>query len=573
MTVVLGIGFTHHESSVALAVDGVLDVALALERVTRRKRDYLVPERPGLLDELTTTVRRASSTSERVDLVVASHIEHIAASELRRRVTLELPWLDLPPSRVLVLPHHFAHACSAFYPSGFDDAAVYVADGAGGPVDEIARECSGPEAVRLKRAAGEEVVPIGSEPDGMSRRHESESFYRFRFGLGWKLLGKTAGDWAGLGAAYGEASQALFGSTLEGGKTMGLAPFGKPRPGPWFLQRGVGRGELPVFERWHTERSAAWTRRVRDLVDAGLLMDTDVTDFAATVQAELENAALAQVRWLRAATSAPKLCMAGGVALNVVSNSRIAEQSGFSEVYVPSAPGDDGIAVGCALYGAALTSDLAGRANRSPYLGPTPERAREAAAGARDHRAADVARRCAALLAAGRIVGVHRGRSEFGPRALGNRSILADPRLGSTKQYLNDVVKGREDFRPFAPVVMAEYVRDHFETAPDSRYMSFVADVRPVDRSKLAAVTHLDGSARVQVLSKEDNEFLWTILDEFRELTGLPVLLNTSFNRAGEPLVESEDDAWSCARRARLDYLVVRGQLHKVQPAGSSHAE
>lgn len=553
---VLGIGFTHHESSVAVVVNGVLDVALSLERVTRRKRDHLVPDRAGVLANLARAVQGASSAGGQVDVIVASDVEHAPAADVRERIARELPWLNVPASRVLVLPHHFAHACSAFYGSGFDDAAVYVADGAGGPVEDIATECSGPEATRLRQPDGGPVVPIGPAPEAGSRRQESESFYRFRYGVGWEVVAKTAGDWAGLGAAYGDASRVIFGSTLEGGKTMGLAPFGAPRTGPWFLRRSAHCREMPVFERCYSEAGDRWTGRVRDLARGGQLLDSEVADFAATVQAELEVATLAQASWLQERTSATNLCLAGGVALNVVSNTAIAERAGYGQVYVPPAPGDDGIAAGCALYGAALTGTLATTSNGSPYLGPVHE-----APGA-----GDVARRCAALLADGRVVGVHQGRSEFGPRALGNRSILADPRQAVTKTYLNNVVKGREDFRPFAPVVMEEHVLDHFETAPDSRYMSFVAIVRPADRSRLEAVTHVDGSARLQVLSKADNEFLWAVLDEFRRLTDLPILLNTSFNRAGEPLVESEADAWSCARRANLDFLVVGGRLHEVTP-------
>jgi carbamoyltransferase len=293
--------------------------------------------------------------------------------------------------------------------------------------------------------------------------------------------------------------------------------------------------------------------------------------------------------WLREATGAKNLCMAGGVALNCVANGRIAREAGFENIWIQPAAGDDGIAIGCAYYGyLAILKKQRSSVIRHAYLGApySDQDARAAADGwlvrlqTINTSSKDICRDTAKLLSQGHVFAWFQGRSEFGPRALGNRSILADPRQDGMKNKLNKRVKHRQAFRPFAPVVLAERANEIFEGDEESPFMLLVKRVRPEWKDKIPAIVHVDGTARVQTIRQDQNERLYRLLQEFDAITGVPVLLNTSLNVKGEPIVETPADAVACFLGTGIDYLalhdmlIAKSALHRIfAPFRSAYSE
>jgi carbamoyltransferase len=254
----------------------------------------------------------------------------------------------------------------------------------------------------------------------------------------------------------------------------------------------------------------------------------------------------------------------------------VALESGFESVFVPYAPGDDGVAIGCAVYGAALTGELRRSAYASPRLGRNYDRQLVLGEDLADRLEAvrtefDPRRFLADRLTNGAVVAWFDGRSEFGPRALGGRCFLADPRDPGMPRRLNAITKRREPFRPFAPVVLEPHIGEYFERELKSTYMSFVSTVRPEKQPLLPAITHVDGTARYQVLRRAQAPDLYALIERFRELTGIPMLLNTSLNQAGEPLSEAPIDAAECFLASAADYLSLNGTVYR--PAGRGRGE
>jgi carbamoyltransferase len=564
MTVVLGLGFTDHETSAALVSDGKLRVAIARERLTRIKRDGKMwgSRRLDLTLAIQYCLEERGLTLDDVDHIVWSHIDHIPAADLYRLLAEEGS-IDLSTRPNIRLPHHFAHACCAFYLSPFKEAAVFIADGSGGSLKYLQEYYQGPEPEMI--ACGSTIVQnISDDPADLPR--EQESFYEFDGGR-WKVLRKIVGVHGGIGTEYGSVSDFLFGDCLDAGKTMGLAPYGRPHPRQLFLKK-VCTDAMPVFISMHPEERDAIEGQinVRRREQQFLKYEEPIlADFAASIQRETEEALLACAHWLRQHSSSRNLCLAGGVALNCVANSLLAEQAGFDEIFVPPAPGDDGIAVGCAMYGAAVNGGVEKVTNHA-FLGRAYKHNAEDLESLglmRVFLENDVFETIAREIATGAVVAWYQGGAELGPRALGHRSFLADPRRLEMKDYLNKKVKNREPFRPFAPVVLAEAASDYFVEQFPSYFMSFVATVREDKRDLLPSVTHVDATARYQVLREQDNPHLYKLISAFARLTGLPILLNTSFNRAGEPLVETPLDAGRCAIASSADYLVVDGYIYR----------
>jgi carbamoyltransferase len=275
-----------------------------------------------------------------------------------------------------------------------------------------------------------------------------------------------------------------------------------------------------------------------------------------------EKRALDLCRVLRRRTDAEYLVIAGGVALNSVMNGRIVRESGFKDAYIMPAAGDNGTAIGAAFH---LYNSILGKprqyAHLDPYLGPSYTDERLASiieeCKLKAERSTDIAGKTARLIREGKIIGWYQGRMEIGPRALGNRSILADPTVKDMKPRLNAEVKHREAFRPFAPAVPREHKSDYFQTSVDDPFMLKVCDVLPEMRTRLPAITHVDGTARLQTVESDVNPLFHQLLMRFGELSGIPVLLNTSFNIMGEPIVESPHDAIRCFFSTGIDYLVL----------------
>ncbi|HKR12258.1 MAG TPA: carbamoyltransferase C-terminal domain-containing protein [Pyrinomonadaceae bacterium] len=560
---VLGLSFSDHEASAALVMDGKLCAAIARERITRLKRDGI--RWGGNRLDLSPAIQYCLDTRglklDDIDLIVWSHTDHLPPHEVYQLLATE-GGMDICSRPLMAIPHHFAHACGAYYSSPFyatpfKEAAVLIVDGAGGPFGGLLKNCLGPEPETI--AKGSVVVQNLSPYEGEGSR-ELESFYRFD-ASGGEILRKVIGHWCGIGATYGHASKLIFGDYLDAGKTMGLAPYGRPYDKSLFFDE-VGTDEFRAFTRSTSpERSQLESRieKWRQLTRSTNYKNDLLTDFTASLQLETEEALITHARWLQQRTGLKRLCFSGGVALNCVANTRLAEETGFDEIFVPPCPGDDGIAVGCALFGASING-VVEPVTSPAYLGHDyshePERL-EAIGLKRCFEGEDVFESVAQALADGAVFAWFEGGAELGPRALGHRSFLADPRRVDLRERLNAEIKRRESFRPFAPVVLEEAVSEYFVELNPSYFMSFVAEVHPEKREVIPAVTHVDGSARYQVLREQDNPTLFKLIEAFGRITGIPMLLNTSFNRAGEPLVETPEEAARCVVNSTADYLVV----------------
>lgn len=560
---VLGLSFSDHEASAALVMDGKLCAAIARERLTRLKRDgirwggHRLDLGPAIQYCLDTRGLRLAD----IDLIVWSHTDHLPPAEVNQLLATE-GGMDLRSRPMMAIPHHFAHACGAYYSSPFyatpfKEAAVLVVDGAGGPFGGLLANCLGPEPELIRK--GSVVVQNLSPYEGEGSR-ELESFYRFD-ASGGEILRKVIGHWCGIGATYGHASKLIFGDYLDAGKTMGLAPYGRPYANSLFFDE-VGTDEFRAYTRSTSPERLALESRIeswRQHTRSPNYKEDLLTDFTASLQLETEEALIVHARWLQQHTGLKRLCFSGGVALNCVANTRLAEETGFEEIFVPPCPGDDGISIGCALFGASLHGVV--QPVTSPaYLGHDyshePE-ALEALGLKRCFQSEDLYESVARELANGAVFAWYEGGAELGPRALGHRSFLADPRRADLRERLNAEIKRREGFRPFAPVVLKDAVPEYFVESNPSYFMSFVAEVLPDKREVIPAVTHVDGSARYQVLREQDNPTLFKLIEAFNRLTGVPMLLNTSFNRAGEPLVETPEEAARCVVASTADYLVV----------------
>lgn len=445
--------------------------------------------------------------------------------------------------------HHVSHAASAYFPSPFDDAAVITADGVG-------------EWTTTTIGVGQ-----GTE---LRLTHEIQ----FPHSLG--LLYSAFTSYLGFEVNEGEY------------KVMGMAAYGRPRYVDKMrrLLRLAEDGSFALDLRYFAYHrslraiSRAFTELFGPARTEGAALE-EYADIAASIQAATEEAVLGIARHVRSSTGAVHLCMAGGVALNVLANARVLREAGFGDLWIQPAAGDAGGCVGAATY---LYHTVLGHPGRwrmtDGYLGPafTAEEVETFLSSERiPHTILDddqVIERAAQLLADGDVIGWLHGRMEFGPRALGARSILASPLDEGMKDRVNAKVKHREEFRPFAPVVPLEDVQRFFEIDPrdprhESPFMLLVGRVRPEARALIPAVVHVDGTARVQTVTKAQNARLHRVLTRFGQLTGIPVLLNTSFNVQGEPIVRSPAEAFNSYSYTDMDHLFLENAL---VPASSKRA-
>ena len=426
------------------------------------------------------------------------------------------------------MPHHIAHAASAYFPSAFDRAAILTIDGIG----EIA-------GTALAKAAGTRIQPV-------------ETFdYPHSLGFLWEVMSTH------LGFSHYDAS-----------KVMGLAAYGNPEVFRREMQSALSVGKedyavSPDFLGFNSNKFA----KMDALLGSPRYMDSEIlprhADIAAALQEATNAAVLALVRRLKRKVPFDKLCLAGGVALNCVTNELVRQSGEFSDVFIPSAPHDAGTAIGAALVvHCAKQKSPPERGNFTPYLGPAFNRheilAAVKSAGLTPRRSKSPARAAADMIADGKIVAWFQGRMEFGPRALGNRSLLADPRRPDMRHILNQMVKHREDFRPFAPSVMAERADEWFEIggthSTSHEFMLFACGVKPERRDRMPAVVHHDGSARVQLVRRESNPDFHELISCFFARTGVPLVINTSFIDS-EPIVCTPTDAIVTFRKSGIDAL------------------
>lgn len=521
--------------------EGEIRVAIEKERLVRSKH---VTGYSGLED--------VAEYCLRFEGITIDDVEHIVVNDNTHRIdkTVYSP-------REMRIGHHLAHAWAAVGLSGWQSAAVLVVDGEGSYIQELSPE--------------ERAVCNASE----SHYLEKESAYFFHDGqlvplkkwVSARGNGMGAGT-DGMGATYWYLSQLMFGRDYQDSKVMGLAAYRRPND--------VFAGVLTPASEGDVVISPDWIFRAANPPPQDLDASFErYAELAATVQAELEAALVHKARWLRDVSGARRLCYGGGVALNCVANTKLHLSGLFEEVFVPFGAADSGNAIGCAYFGSRMLGEARTQPARrtkahasgmpSPYLGQTYQDA-EVCSVLERYRAADLIERpqpldtaaISAALAAGEVVGWFQGRSEFGPRALGNRSLLADPRDRDVRSRLNHKVKYREAYRPFAPAVLAEHAGEWFEDiVPFSQYMQFTARIRPDKRELLPAVRHEDDSARIQLVEREANPAFHRLISEFHRLSGVPVLLNTSFN-INEPIVETPADAAKTFVCSGIDRLVMQ---------------
>jgi carbamoyltransferase len=585
--IVLGISAFYHDSAAALVKDGRIVAAAQEERFTRKKHDAGFPtnainyclaeagisaaqidhvafyDKPFLKFErlLETYVAfaprgfKSFKTAMPVWLKEKLFQKDLLIKELKAW-DKSVKWFD----RVLFAEHHVSHAASAFFPSPFDEAVVLTMDGVG-------------EWATTSAAIGK-----GSDLKVIKEIH-------FPHSLG--LLYSAFTYYTGFKVNSGEY------------KVMGLAPYGEPK-----YAQAIFDNILDVKEdgSFHLDQSyfdyctgLHMTNEKFDRLFGGPArkseerLDQRHMDLAASVQAVTETVVLKLTRALAKETGIPNLCLAGGVALNCVANGHVLRDQAFKNVWIQPAAGDAGGALGAALAASHMQlgeprARVDGRdAMRGSYLGPAFPQAdierRLSAAGARfqTFTEAELIAKAAGLLAEGKALGWFQGRMEFGPRALGGRSILGDPRSPTMQKMLNLKVKYRESFRPFAPSVLSEDVAQWFDLDGDSPYMLLVAPVKEghrramtaeeqalfgidklnVPRSTIPAVTHVDYSARIQTVHADTNPRYHGLISKFKELTGCPVVVNTSFNVRGEPIVGSPEDAFRCFMGTEIEALAV----------------
>lgn len=552
-----------HDSSAALLRDGQPVVAVQQERLSRRKHDGSISS-INLDGCIRYCLDAEGIDLSDVDLVVENSPTIPYCRDRLSVLGLSAPRLldNYPQDRIHFVSHHLAHAYLAFGTSPFEECACLVVDGQGNLAEDLS----------------EKILPgviWGTAAEGPLI--ERQSVYTFSgtscaaVRKDMSPIHKSFTRTGGIGHLYETVSSYAFRSRHDAGKLMGLAPFGTPNE---TMIRTGSDAALDFPRDWvsrqryrpHPDRTE-FTERFQEYAD-----------LAASAQESLEQAILELARWLRDHTGQRRLVYSGGVALNCSANRAIERSGLFDELFVTPPSSDAGISLGAAYYGAL---HILGRPHEpvlySDYLGREYHEA--------DHEAAlalvsdaDIVVRCPASitravaerLAADQIGGWFQGRSEFGPRALGNRSILAHPGTVDTRDRLNRDIKRREMFRPFGPSVLSEHAGTFFEGG-HSPYMLSTSLVRTTHADKLRAVTHVDGSARIQCVEKVLNPLYHQLISDFHQLTGLPVVLNTSFNGPGEPIVETPSDAVRTFMSLGLDFLALGPYL--LEPRHGSAGE
>jgi carbamoyltransferase len=526
------------DAAAALVVDGRVVAAAEEERFTR------VKHAPGNLPThaIRHCLRQGGLRIQDVDLVVFPGITY---RNIEARLREYFLFVHGHEPKIELCDHHEAHAASAFLGSGFDDALVVTYDYSG---DGAATTVS------------------------VANHNGLRNLHRWPFPQSLGLFYATVTQH--LGFDFGEDEY----------KVMGLASYGRPsvsldwllasRKGDYELDgtcfRNAGPGEPPL-----SAQEPLFNASLLDRLGPPRLRWEEIgprhMDLASSAQAHLEKVALGLFAHYRAETGLRRACIAGGVAMNCVLNQKVAEAGLFDAVHIPPVAGDNGLALGAALLGGwkrglPLPSSLDTAALGPEYGEPAIAKAL-AEVGAPSRECPDTAAEAARMIAEGKIIGWHQGRMEYGARALGHRSILADPRLAEMKERVNAVVKFREGFRPFAPSVLLERAGDYFEKPVESPFMTRTFGVRTEARAKIPAVTHADHTARVQTVRADVEPLYHRLLSELGRRTGVPMVLNTSFNIRGQPIVENPNQAISTFYGSGLDALFL-GQrlLEKKRP-------
>ena len=593
MVSILGISAFYHDSAACLVIDGEIVAAAQEERFTRVKHDYRFPlhaaryclseanlnaaelDYVGFYDKPLLKFDRLLETY--LDYSPAGFSSFLKSMPLWMSEKLWMPDLirtELAKTdgeedertakklgkkfkwKLLFGDHHESHAASAFYPSPFDEAAILTIDGVG---------------------------EWATSSTGIGKGNEITLLQELRYPNSLGLLYSAFTYYTGFKVNDGEY------------KVMGLAPYGEPKYVDQIkneLLEVRDDGSLKLNQQYFGySQGLRMTNGAFDKLFGGppRTPESQITqremDLARSIQVITEEVMLKMAHHVKRETGMKYLCLAGGVALNCVANGRVLKEVPFDDIWIQPAAGDAGGSLGIALaiwhrY-LAKPRDVHHDAMKGSYLGPRDSEHdikqyldSNLLAYTRYSRE-QLPEVVAELLAAGKVIGLHQGRMEFGPRALGCRSIIGDARSPEMQSVINLKIKYRESFRPFAPSVLREHVSEWFELDVDSPYMLLVADVASAKRmtvdetafqgfeklkakrSEIPAVTHVDGSARVQTVTREANPLYWEIIEAFRKLTGCPVIVNTSFNVRGEPIVCTPEDSYRCFMRTEMDYLVL----------------
>ena len=593
MTSILGISAFYHDSAAALVVDGKIISAAQEERFTRKKNDssypknainYVLSEYKLKLNEVDYVVfyEKPFLKFERlietyISFVPKGFRQFLLSMPLWLSEKLFLKWLLLSEIRkiashfdqnkIMFSEHHYSHAASAFFPSPFEEAVVLTLDGVGEWVTT---------SVCIGKSNNLKIVKEIHFPHSLGLLYSAFTYY-----LGFKV---NEGEY----------------------KVMGLAPYGIPKYKDIILDKIVNLKEDGSFylEQSYFNYSTGLTMISKKFISlfgqpirsAEQELEQFHMDVAASIQTVTEYIILKITRSLFSEYKIPNLCMAGGVALNCVANGKIIKDNYFKNIWVQPAAGDSGAALGAAIgfwfkkYKAQRSTEFKDQMSGS-YLGPSfsneciKDELEKLKAKYKFFTDKYIFKIVAQEISHGKVVGWFQGRMEFGPRSLGARSILADPRSNIMQKKVNLKIKFRESFRPFAPAILRDDLNDWFENNIDSPYMMIVDQVKKekrhnlndkekklsglkklyVQRSDIPAVTHVDYTARVQTVHENTNKKFYSLIKQFKDLTGCPILLNTSFNIRGEPIVCSPKDAYKCFMSTDIDLLVIGNYIIKKE--------
>lgn len=536
----LGVSGSGHDSAAVIVEDGKVIAAIEQERIDRIKHSNKVP-----IMAIKECLKKCNLSIEDIDYVAVNYREDGIDMKLQEhfldhqsqkrfldlryymnRIFIEGFGRTFDNDKLLFVPHNTSHAVSAFAMSGFKNSLVLITDGMGDDSAGVILDCNNGEVKALH------TIPVSQS----------------------------------LGNFYIQSIRYLGYGANDEYKVMGLAPYGDPSKYRKYFNKIVkllpeGKYEIQplypiLFQLGEPRRKGEEFNQVHK-------------DIAASIQETLEKTIMHVLEYYSKITGHKNLCIAGGVAHNCSTNGKILYSGLFDHVFVQPAAHDAGAVMGAALHiwQQKMNQPVGLNQMNHVYLGRSigdnDEIFKELTKWSdllNIHKSENIIEETAQLLVDKKIIGWVQGTSEFGPRALGNRSILADPRPEENKQIINQMVKKREGYRPFAPSVLEEYIEEYFEV-PDCKapyyFMNFVINVKKEKREILGAVTHVDGTARIQTISKETNELYWELIHQFYELTGIPILLNTSFNNNAEPIIDTVEDAIVCFLTTNLHYLVV----------------
>ncbi|MBT4652560.1 MAG: hypothetical protein HN981_02910 [Candidatus Pacebacteria bacterium] len=558
---ILGISCYYHDSAACLITDGVIKAAGAEERFTRKKHDksfpfktidYCLKELGGAINEIDAVVFYEKPIVK-FERTISQHLQNFPKSlplalssipelfdqklQIEKILKEELNY----HGKIYYSSHHLSHASSAYYLSGFKKAAILTVDGVG----EWATTTLG----------------IGK---GKNIKIDQEISFPHSLGL----LYSTLTTYLGFDANNSEY------------KVMGLAAYGDPQPykekfdelvtqfsdGSYQLNQKYFDFDWSNKRMFSKELVKLFGHKPRKPESKAYKYHEDI---AAALQKKLEEVVINMLKAAYKKYKTPNLCFSGGVALNSVLNGKIISQTPFKNLYIPTDPSDAGASMGAALYVTAQKDKHPIQWKKfNPYLGPgyswyeiekTLKKMNISYTFFKDKK--KLTKNVAKKIKNQKVIGWFQGRMEWGPRALGNRSILADATTTEMRDIINAKVKKREMFRPFAPVILEEYTEKYFESdknlSVSAKYMLMVYPFKEIGKKQVPAVTHVDGSGRLQTLARKDNKLYYELIEEYEKITGVPIIINTSFNVRGEPIVCSPEDAVNCFLHTDIDYLVI----------------